>query len=491
MNMKYLYTRIGSAIIATSISLSLLNTPAKASNRKYQNTNANITSIEQNTVSFINEELKEKIEATLGTQVTTTNLNSITRLEISQKLTNNNLSDLKYLPNLETLIIANNDIDLFFLTHNPNLKVLNITNGAVTNIAALPESLTSLHLNKVTVPEHTITFPSNIVSILLHKVNFKNIKLTNPEKLLYFYYSSYEFFDLQDIQDCTNLQTIIIKRSPNILNSEVLTNFKNVSNFYLDEQATLWLTKETAENINLPDQQKKEKLLELIDALDEIANSLNGENKTEKEKINAIILYVIQQIEYDYNVYKKTDEATQLAAYYNDCPISSSLNADNGVCVNYACLFRALANRLGIPNYQITNYSHTWNMVKLSDEEEYMAYDLTQLDSTTTLVSRDEQNKYYYNCYFDKNHDSTYYFETDQEDLLYYYKFYYATTPRPPYQPSIFPCYLDTLPLSFEDQILSLHNNPFHPLCSLSSNQITKKPSPSTKPYLLQKSREK
>lgn len=237
--MKYLYRRIGSAIIATSLSLSLLNTPAKAYNRKYENTNAYITSMEQNTVSFINEELKAIIETTLGTQVTIANLNNITSLEISQKLNNNNLSDLKYLPNLETLTIANNDVDLSFLTANQNLRILSITSGTATNIAALPESLKSLRLNKVTIPEHTITLPPNVVSILLHKVDIKNIKLTSPKKLIYFYYLSYEFFDLKDIQDCSNLQTIIIKRSPNILNSEVLTNLKNISNFYLDEQATI------------------------------------------------------------------------------------------------------------------------------------------------------------------------------------------------------------------------------------------------------------
>ena len=64
---------------------------------------------------------------------------------------------------------------------------------------------------------------------------------------------------------------------------------------------------------------------------------------------------------------------------YNLKPVTYALQNDDAICINYACLFAALANRLDLDSYQMFSLDHTWNIVK--EESEYKGYDLTFLES--------------------------------------------------------------------------------------------------------------
>ena len=62
-------------------------------------------------ISFSNQELYDILVLKVGEPLTKDKLDNIQELTISNKLSNNDLSDLKYLPNLLDLSINNNEVD--------------------------------------------------------------------------------------------------------------------------------------------------------------------------------------------------------------------------------------------------------------------------------------------------------------------------------------------------------------------------------------------
>ncbi len=436
--MKDLKRRLGSLIVTTGLAFSLLSTPVLAYAKQVDNTAGVVASsscsIQVNNINyygirFQNKELEQIIGDILKGPITKENLLKITDLKIDRAMQDSNLSDLKYLNNLERLTILNNDVDCANLSENTNLNTLVIKKGNIVNTSYLPRNLAYLNLYQVSVSDGILNAPDNLSIMALTSTVFKGLNFNNPSKLGYFYYNGYEFLDLNWISECSNLEKVVIRRSPNVVNGQVLGSFKKVSLMSLDEQATLWLDSKTLENIPLSNESIKKHLLEVIKKLDSVYVLLNMEGKSDKEKIDTIISYIISLLEYDDNVYDEIPYSEVLANYYNDYPLSSSLNENIGVCVNYACLFKALANRGGLDNYQLSNLSHTWNMVKLANETSYKAYDVTYLDRDfSVLGSFDKGNNYVKTL--DRKKSSLDYIKMGKGESLYYYKFDLGSIPE-------------------------------------------------------------
>ena len=135
----------------------------------------------------------------------------------------------------------------------------------------------------------------------------------------------------------------------------------------------------------------------------------------DEEKVRGITLNVASRIEYDYTVQNQEEIADQVSSEYNKYPITYALDG-NGVCINYACLFTALANRVGLENYQDISPKHTWNMAEIDGE--YRAFDITNIDGEYAIL-RGNNNQPYKN----ENQTYQYYFNLHDEDQLYYYNF--------------------------------------------------------------------
>lgn len=365
-------------------------------------------------VNFKNEEVYNAIKESIGTDITIANLREITSLSLSN-LTNFDLSDLKYLINLESLTIDGFPLDCNYLKYNHNLKTLNILNSNASNLTEIPNSVTKFHYINGNVADGKLFVPYNTTDLRINGVIFSSLTLKNPKNLTIFNYDSFSILDLNEIKDCENLLTCNISYSPNIRNANVLATLPNLKILYLDDYASIWLDKYTLNDLTCIDETTKATLLSQIKTLDKIANAIVPFEMPDEEKVRGITLNVASRIEYDYTVQNQEEIADQVSSEYNKYPITYALDG-NGVCINYACLFTALANRVGLENYQDISPKHTWNMAEIDGE--YRAFDITNIDGEYAIL-RDNNNQPYKN----ENQTYQYYFNIHDEDQLYYYNF--------------------------------------------------------------------
>ncbi|HOQ75650.1 MAG TPA: transglutaminase-like domain-containing protein [Thermoclostridium sp.] len=98
--------------------------------------------------------------------------------------------------------------------------------------------------------------------------------------------------------------------------------------------------------------------------------------KTDREKINAIYRYVVDNFSYDY------DKLNNLPSTYVP-NIDETLKSGKGICYDYSAVFAAMLRSQGIPCKLIKGYTtyvkgyHAWNEVYLADEDRWMVVDTT------------------------------------------------------------------------------------------------------------------
>lgn len=128
-----------------------------------------------------------------------------------------------------------------------------------------------------------------------------------------------------------------------------------------------------------------------------IAKEITDGSMTEREKIKAITLYIMDHLTYDYRINKDDD----LIMEYNDHQLEYALE-DKGICINYAKLAQALFTEAGIENYTQMSTTHIWNVIKLDGE--YYSHDITLLDIDNDKEGSDAVCwNLYYLCKWDKN----------------------------------------------------------------------------------------
>lgn len=332
--------------------------------------------------------------------------NKITSITLTKTLINNDLSDLKYFSNLMELNLENNDLDFTDIKYNYNLLNLTIKNCTVSNTKDLPNSIYSLELHDTIVNDESLEIPYNNKYLAITNTPFSNLYLKNPSKLNRLCIIGNSYLDLNSINECNNLTHLTLHRIANISNSDVLTTLhnKSLSNIDLDDYAPIWIDKETYLNLGL----NNESTITEIETLDSLASSLVTENDTDEEKIKKITTYILNSLSYDSEITSK--ELTD----YNDNPINYGLNKDTGICINYASLFTALANRAGLDTYQIYSNEHTWNMI---NNEEPTFIDLTMLDDQTIVEILTENGT----SYEELDIPSIELINNNQENELYHY----------------------------------------------------------------------
>lgn len=106
------------------------------------------------------------------------------------------------------------------------------------------------------------------------------------------------------------------------------------------------------------------------------ARELTKGLKTDKEKVQAIYNYVIQNVQYDYA------KANQVTSEYIPS-VDATLTAGQGICYDYASLFAAMLRSRGIPaklvmgrKNDIPQY-HAWNEIYLKETNEWITVDTT------------------------------------------------------------------------------------------------------------------
>ena len=330
----------------------------------------------------------------------------VTSITITNTLINNDLSDLKYFKNLTELNIENNDIDLTDLKYNYNLLSLRLKNGSVSNTKDIPNSIYNFEIHDTVVKDESLEIPYNTKYLTITNTPFSNLYLKNPNHLKRLVIIGNSYLDLTSIKECNNLNSLTLHRIANVSNANILTTLhnKSLSTIELDDYAPIWIDKETYLSLGLNNQDT----ISEIEQLDTLSASLVNESDTEEDKIKKITSYILENLSYDSEI--TADELTD----YNNNPINYSLNKNKAICINYASLFTALANRVGIDTYQIYSDDHTWNMI---NGEEQSFIDLTMLDDQTIVEVLTENGK----SYEELEISSLELINNNQEQDLYHY----------------------------------------------------------------------
>jgi hypothetical protein len=334
--------------------------------------------INEEKITFSNPELETIVKKELGGTITKEGLLSLNKLQILNTLSNNDLSDLKYLPNLTSLDIYDNNINIEDLKYNQDLMFISFNNCTLSNTQYLPNSIETLFVDNTTITDKETIIPYYATHIYFKKSVANNIRLKNPSILEKLYITSDVMLDMNNLKDCTNLKEITIFMSSNIKNSHILGTLPSLESIYIDEYSAIWLDINTLSKLPLPDE---DKLIVggLISKLDSIANTLiPDKNISEEEKIKRITLYLLEKLDYDHEAIEAPDELDDRVETYNVYPLSTSLEGDLGICINYSAMYQALSNRVGLDTYQLFNDVHAWNATKVDGE--YKGYDLTYLE---------------------------------------------------------------------------------------------------------------
>lgn len=185
---------------------------------------------------------------------------------------------------------------------------------------------------------------------------------------------------------CPNIKELCINSAAGLTDLSFIYELPNLSALYLSESAyvteeLLDYCKEHGIETNLT-----EKDLETSQEIDRIISEIIKPDMSDKEKIQAVCLYVLDNVTYDIH---QTIES-------NRAPLNCVLEDGKGVCASYAYFTNVLLNKAGITSYNMSNGSHAWNMIELDDKYYYI--DTTNMDDSkffNFLLSTLNISKYY------------------------------------------------------------------------------------------------
>lgn len=410
---RYVLQKTAKYAFCTILLVGIINQAANLSNTNFPYTQNDIKNnkeyvyelqeIRKEPIIFENKDFYNEL---INQGLDLTNPSTIKSITITNSLLNTNFSDLKYFTNLTDLTIENNDINLDDIKYNTNLLSLNIKNSKLSNFTSIPNTVYNLNIQDTEIEDSSITVPYNTKYLTVTNVPFNYLHLKNPLALKKLSIIGNCFLDMDAIKDCQNLQKLKLVRVANVANSDILPSLVSITELELDDYAPIWLSKDTFHELKIDNQQLLNEILEL----DLLALELTKDCKTQEEQIKAITVYILNSLSYD-NDYTKEELST-----YNDNPINYGLNKKEGICINYASLFTALANRAGIDTYQIYSDAHTWNLIYTDNVPSFI--DLTMLDTKVISEILDEAGIKHVEL---PNANSIDIINNNQESSLYHY----------------------------------------------------------------------
>ncbi len=293
-------------------------------------------------------------------------------------ITTTDLEKIEYLN-----ISISDDTDLSFLEYCTNLKDLQVTcldKEAITYLSKLPviSNLESLSIYNMFLP------------LELNKEN--SVFLDNNPSIKYLELDG--ILLIPGVEEKLNtLETLRLGPSENIdIDFSKLNNLKTLDVSEL-EPYTLAMHFNSEEynflinsGVNIVfSEQDKDKYLSANEKLDEIVSNLNvTKENTDREKLDAILLYTLKNYTYDPTIAKLSPEElanTNLAAeFYKDGLLYGALEMDTAICGNYTAIVEALSDRLGSPtdSFYMTSNEHAWNLMNIDGDIYYV--DSTWLD---------------------------------------------------------------------------------------------------------------
>lgn len=297
-----------------------------------------------------------------------------------EQISKEDLSEIKWL----YLKVDNSITSLDFMKYFSNLKTLAIVYEN-DNIELLKDlsKITSLEEVTITSP-NGLTIDSKTLSSIIGSTKIKKISVDGRVN-----------FAPGSEEQLNKLETLAILNDINYdIDFSKLTNLKtlDLSDAEPYDIAIYLNTKEYNElvsngvEIKFKDEDSREKYIKACQKLNKIVEELDiKEDSTEDEKLDAIMLYVLENLEYDKNVSETINNSDEnidsiAAPFYEDGYLYGALEKDSSICGNYSALTEALMDRICTPqtSYIARSENHAWNIVKINGEPYYV--DVTWLD---------------------------------------------------------------------------------------------------------------
>lgn len=310
-------------------------------------------------------------------------------------------SDLERLDFLY-LMLDEDSSSLDFLKYCKNLKSLSINLRGDGNKCGALSTINSLeNLSEVgiySLDKNYTLCPSDLefinTSSTLEKLSISNCDLTpgvedNINKVKVFDYG---------LDDYSRSVDIDFSKLTNLDELDLSDNKPYTVAIYLNSSEYNELVNNGV-NIVFSSEEDKNKYLDACSRLDEIVNSLDvNESSSDKEKLDAILVYTLENLEYDKGVSQALmnndpNVASIANGFYEDGELYGALYRDSAICGNYGALVEALSDRLSSPEKSttISSSNHLWNLMDIDGESYYV--DATWLDQQSTMeFVRSEEN---------------------------------------------------------------------------------------------------
>lgn len=310
-------------------------------------------------------------------------------------------SDLERLDFLY-LMLDEDSPSLDFLKYCKNLKSLSINLKCDGNKCGALSTINSLeNLSEVgiySLDKNYTLCPSDLefinTSSTLEKLSISNCDLTpgvedNINKVKVFDYG---------LDDYSRSVDIDFSKLTNLDELDLSDNKPYTVAIYLNSSEYNELVNNGV-NIVFSSEEDKNKYLDACSRLDAIVNSLDvNESSSDKEKLHAILVYTLENLEYDKGVSQALmnndpNVASIANGFYEDGELYGALYRDSAICGNYGALVEALSDRLSSPEKSttISSSNHLWNLMDIDGESYYV--DATWLDQQSTMeFVRSEEN---------------------------------------------------------------------------------------------------
>lgn len=291
---------------------------------------------------------------------------------------NDDLSWLNYCKNLNTLTISFNNCNSTKMLKNikelPNLKwlllfnngkILDFTDDEDFNFIKESKHIELLDISGFNIEPGVLENMTNLKRISLGKGNNMNID-----------YSKLTFLNSLEITD------------------KPYTAASYITNFEIDT-----LEKNHVSISSITSSDFLEKLKQINLELDNIVKSLEiKENDSDQEKLNKILIYVLENCTYDQDIKNNNYTADYISSFYEEGKLYGALEKNTQICGNYSALVCALCKRVDLNANYICDNKHAWNLIEINGQNYYV--DSTWLDDeyfiSQTKIQDPEGNTYDY-----------------------------------------------------------------------------------------------
>lgn len=253
-------------------------------------------------------------------------------VEKKYKISNNNIID----NNDELITLENCTQDTYFFNNKLSEEIL-------ANCRLKDSKITTLAFNGSGVGNYVVNYlPSTVKYLSFKKCSF--------------------ITDLSTLSDyCPNIEVLDLNIM-NLTDLSFIYKLPNLKVLLISDSAAI-----TPELVNYLEKNNIETNIGLLDIaasvhIDNILKEIIKPNMTDEQKIRAITLYVINNIDYDINSISDS----------NSSPLISTLLNKNGVCTSYAYLTTTLLRKAGIDAFRIINDDHAWTLVNLDGKFYYI-----------------------------------------------------------------------------------------------------------------------